>query len=121
MIFCGSWLKSEMQGKIPPDFRLGAFNLPIVDADKADPNAIFTGTGYYFVMKNSRHPEIGADFLRFMTSREMAGTFAQMRDITVAVEGVMEGRVSEDMHDLIDLTRRATTTYGTAPARVSRR
>ena len=115
MIFCGSWLKSEMQGKIPPDFRLGAFNLPIVDADKADPNAIFTGTGYYFVMKNSRHPEIGADFLRFMTSREMAGTFAQMRDITVAVEGVMEGRVSEDMHDLIDLTRRATTTYGTAP------
>ena len=45
MIFCGSWLKSEMQGKIPPDFRLGAFNLPIVDAGKADPNAIFTGTG----------------------------------------------------------------------------
>ena len=115
MIFCGSWLKSEMQGKIPPGFRLGAFNLPIVDAGKADPNAIFTGTGYYFVMKNSRHPEIGADFLRFMTSREMAGTFAQMRDITVAVEGVMEGRVSEDLHDLIDLTRRATTTYGAAP------
>ena len=66
-------------------------------------------------MKNSRHPEIGVDFLRFMTSRQMAGTFAQMRDITVAVEGVMEGRVSEDLYDLIDLTRRATTTYGAAP------
>ena len=115
MIFCGSWLKSEMHGKIPEGFRLGTFNLPIAEPSKADPNAIFTGSGYYFAMKNSAHPEIGVDFLRFMTSREMAGAFAEMRDITVAVKGVMEGRGTEDMHDLLEIARRATTTYGTAP------
>ena len=115
MIFCGSWLKSEMMGKIPDGFRLGAFNLPIVRAGKADPNAINTGAGYYFVLKESAHPKEGVEFLRFMTSRPMAGLFAEMRDIAVAVKGSMEGRTSEDLQDLVDLTKRATTAYGTAP------
>ena len=50
-----------------------------------------------------------------MTSREMAGTFAEMRDILVAVDGAMEGRTTEDMQDLVEMAQRATTSYGTAP------
>ena len=115
MVFCGSWLKSEMLGKIPDGFRLGAFNFPITEPTKADPNAINSGSGYFFVFKNSENPEIGVDFLRFMTSREMAGTFAEMRDILVAVDGAMEGRTTEDMQDLVEMAQRATTSYGTAP------
>ncbi len=37
MVFCGSWLKSEMLGKIPDGFRLGAFNFPRTEPTKADP------------------------------------------------------------------------------------
>ena len=115
MVFCGSWLKSEMLGKIPEGFRLGAFNLPMSEPTKADANALNSGSGYFFVLKNSQNPEIGVDFLRFMTSREMAGTFAEMRDMLVAVDGAMAGRTTADMQDLVDLAQRATTTYGTAP------
>ena len=115
MVFCGSWLKSEMMGKIPDGFRLGAFNLPVVEGGAGDPDAIYTGAGYYFVFKNSAHPELGVDFLRFMTSRTMAGTFAEMRDILVAVDGAMAGRTSEDLQDLVALAQQATTAYGTAP------
>ena len=50
-----------------------------------------------------------------MTSREMAGTFAEMRDVLVAVNGAMEGRTSEDLQDLVELAQQATTSYGTAP------
>ena len=115
MIFCGSWLKSEMLGKIPEGFRLGSFNLPVAEPSRASANAINTGAGYYFVFGDSRHPEAGVDFLRFMTSRAMAGRFAEMRDILVAVDGAMEGRLSEDLRDLVELAQRATTAYGTAP------
>ena len=115
MVFCGSWLKSEMMGKIPDGFRLGAFNLPVVEGGAGEPGAIYTGAGYYFVFKNSAHPELGVDFLRFMSSREMAGTFAEMRDVLVAVNGAMEGRTSEDLQDLVELAQQATTSYGTAP------
>ena len=115
MVFCGSWLKSEMLGKIPEGFRLGAFNFPAVEDGVGDPNAVYTGAGYYFVFRDSARPELGIDFLRFMTSREMAGTFAEMRDILVAVDGAMEGRTTADLEDLVEMARRATTTYGTAP------
>ena len=115
MLFCGSWLKSEMLGKIPDGFRLGEFNYPIVEAGRADPNAIQTGSGYYFVLKNSKHPQLGVEFLRFMTSRAMAGIFAGMRDIPVSVKGVMEGQLSEDMRELVLMTKRATTAFGAAP------
>ena len=115
MVFCGSWLKSEMMGKIPDGFRLGAFNLPMATPSKASSDAINTGSGYFFVFKKSANPQIGVDFLRFMTSRQMAGTFAEMRDILVAVDGAMEGRTTADMQDLVDLAQRATTTFGTAP------
>ena len=50
-----------------------------------------------------------------MTSREMAGTFAEMRDILVAINGAMEGRTSEDLQDLVELAQQASTAYGTAP------
>ena len=77
-----------MDGKIPDGFRLGPLTcLPFETKADASPDAIYTSSGYFFVLK-SAHPEVGVDFMRFMTSREMAGTFAQMRDVLVAVDGL---------------------------------
>lgn len=115
MIPCGSWLKSEMLGKIPDGFRLGAFNLPILPNGKGDPTAVYTSSSYYFVFKHAKHPREGVDFLRFMTSREQAGKFCRMRDIIAAVRGSAEGNVSEDMFDLLKIANAARTSYGTAP------
>jgi raffinose/stachyose/melibiose transport system permease protein len=115
MIFCGSWLKSEMLGKIPDGFRLGTFNLPVAPASRADPTAIYTGAGYYFVMKGSRHPREGVAFLRFMTSRRMAGLFCRMRDVPVAVRGVAEQNLSEDLQDLAAIVRDARVSFGLTP------
>ncbi len=115
MIPCGSWLKSEMLGKIPEGFRLGAFNFPIVPGGKGDPTAINTSSGYYFVFRDSKHPQEGIEFLRFMTSPEQAGIFCKQRDITVAVKGVNERFLSEDMQELAAIVKRARMAYGEAP------
>jgi ABC-type sugar transport system permease subunit/ABC-type glycerol-3-phosphate transport system substrate-binding protein len=112
MIFCGSWLKSEMKGKIPEGFRLRAFNLPIVPGGKGDPSAVYTFMGNFFVFKNSRHPEQAVDFLRFMSSRKMAGLFAQDRDLTVAIRGANRGNVTEDLNDAVAMIEAARTAYG---------
>ncbi len=115
MIFCGAWLKSEMLGKIPDGFRLGAFNFPAVKGGKGDPNAVSFGSGYYFVMKHSRHPELGVDFLRFMTSRKMAGAFSRQRDIPTAIKGTAEGNLSSDLAEMAAILKSAKTTFGQAP------
>jgi raffinose/stachyose/melibiose transport system permease protein len=115
MIPCGSWLKSEMKEKIPPGFRLGCFRYPYVPTGKADPTAIPVGSNYYFVFARSDHPEVAVDFYRFMTSREMAGLFAEMQDFPVAIEGANEGRLSDDLDDMLQILETTETVYGRPP------
>jgi ABC-type sugar transport system permease subunit/ABC-type glycerol-3-phosphate transport system substrate-binding protein len=115
MIPCGTWLKSEMIGKIPEGFRLGCFRIPYIPTGKADQTAIPVGTNYYFVFSGSAHPEVAVDFYRFMTSREMGGLFAQMRDFPVAIQGANEGHLTPDMDDLLDILNTTTTVYGRPP------
>ena len=115
MIFCGSWLKSEMLGKIPDGFRLGTFNLPIAMPALAPLNTIRAGSGYYFVMKDSPNTEDGIEFLRFMTSRHMSGLFCRQRDIPVAIRGVADENLSEDLQDLAAMIRSSESSYGATP------
>jgi raffinose/stachyose/melibiose transport system permease protein len=115
MIACGAWLKSEMLGKIPDGFELGAFNLPTVENDKADPTAVQVRVEPYFVMSKSKHPEVAVDFLRFQSCRQMSGAFARMQDLPSAVKGANEGNLSKDLDDLVKIVNTAKTTYGTIP------
>ncbi len=115
MVGCGSWLKSEMEGKIPDGFELGAFNLPTIKGGKGDPDAVAASGGYFFVMAHSRQPREAVEFLRFMTSREMAGEFARQRDMPVAIKGANEGNLSEDLADLEAILDRARSSYGAPP------
>ena len=104
MILCGSWLRSEMMGKIPDGFKLGCFNYPLPDAgSKADPNAIDVLGAYYFVMKHAKHPAEAADFLRFMTSHDQAAIFTRQRDIPTAIVNTADGNLSPDVSDLIPI------------------
>lgn len=86
MLFCGSWLYSEMRDNIPDEFELGAFQLPLPLAPTARPGAQYASSGYFFVFQSADHPELGAAFLRKLTSPEVAGRFAAERGIPVAVE-----------------------------------
>jgi raffinose/stachyose/melibiose transport system permease protein len=114
MIVCGSWLKSEMLGKIPEGFRLGGFNLPLPVNSKADPTALYAYPAFYFVMKKSPHVREAVDFLRFMTSREQAGNFCRERDIICAVKGSADGNVSEDLAELVEMINAARVNFGSA-------
>lgn len=112
MIPCGSWLKSEMKGKIPDDFELGCFQLPSVPNPVGSPDAVFAGSNYYFVMSKSNHPRIGVEFLRFMTSLRMAGEFARLTDIATAVKGASKGNLSSDMDELLAIIEKSDASYG---------
>ncbi len=112
MVVCGSWLKSEMLGKIPAGFRLGAFNLPLpAGGSRADPTAVQLWANYYFVFAGA--PAEALDFLRYLTSRERAARFAARQDFPVAIRGA-NGGLSADLGDVARLIAGATSTYGEA-------
>lgn len=115
MLMCGSWLFSEMRDNIPEGFELGAFPLPLPESAKADSSAGYDATdGYWFVFKNSANPKGGADFLRCLTSTEVAKRFAAERGMTMAIKGG-----NDDLHPMMeDVARqleRVKRTYGKLP------
>jgi raffinose/stachyose/melibiose transport system permease protein len=113
MIPCGAWLKSEMKATIPDGFEMGCFNLPIAANSKADPSAVQVYSEPFFIFSRAKNFETGIDFMRFMTSRKMAGLFAKMQDIPTAIRGANEGNLSADMNDLVKIVGQAKASYGT--------
>lgn len=114
MLMCGSWLFSEMQDNIPEDFRLGAFPLPLPELKVTEPHASYATSGYFFVMKSSRNPAGGVDFLRYLTSSDVAGRFAKERGITVAIQGGND-KLHPQMKDVSEQLQQTESTFGTAP------
>ena len=115
MIPCGSWLKSEMMGKIPDGFELGCFNIPYVSGTKYEKSAVRIAVEPFMFFTKSKHPEIAIDFIRFMTSREQAGKFARMQDIPTCIRGANEGNLSHDLDDVVALANNAKASYGSVP------
>lgn len=115
MLMCGSWLFSEMRDNIPQDFQLGAFPLPLPESPHADPHAGYdASSGYWFVFKNSGNPSGGVEFLRYLTSPEVAGRFAQERGITVAIKGG-NAELHPMMADVARQLQGVERTFGVSP------
>jgi ABC-type sugar transport system permease subunit/ABC-type glycerol-3-phosphate transport system substrate-binding protein len=116
MMANGSWLVSEMQGKIPDDFELGAFNLPVFADGIGDPNAIQVGSQYYFVFQ--RDPvttRLTIEFLRELTSLASARNFVHELDTPTAIRGIDPSNYSARMRDVAAIIAQSTTTYGDPP------
>lgn len=91
MLFCGSWLFSEMRDNIPDDFELGAFSLPLPESEWASASAQYASSGFFFVFSSSKNPQGGVDYLRLLTALPQASRFAVERGIPVAVKGANSG------------------------------
>ena len=115
MMANGSWLVSEMQGKIPEDFELGAFNFPVFADGLGESTAVQIGSGYYFLFAETPHPETTVDFFRFLTSRARAAAFAAAQDTPAAVRGIPPEVYSPGMRDVVRIIETSATAYGVPP------
>ena len=97
LVFCGLWLPNEMKEATPKEFEIDCFPVPAVEAGTrlrvwGDPNAVYGGGGaQFFVFAGARHPREGADFLKFMVSRERAKTYTAALGALSPVRGGTEG------------------------------
>lgn len=90
MTVSGSWMISEMQGKIPDDLEIGVMSFPVFPDGVSDPTTIQAGADNFFIF-DTGDPEriqLTVDFLRYLTSRERATAFVRRMDSPVAVRGV---------------------------------
>jgi raffinose/stachyose/melibiose transport system permease protein len=111
----GSWLVSEMQGKIPAGFELGAFALPVFSDGAGSPNALQVGSEYYFAFAKRPHVRETVDFLKFLTSRANAGAATRALDTPTAIRGVAASDYSPGMRDVAAIIARADAAFGDSP------
>lgn len=111
MVSTGSWLNSEMRGKIPEDFELGMFNFPLFGDSVAPASHVQTGAGYYYVFSESDHVEETVDFLRFLTSHQRAMAFAREYEGISAVEGIPHDLYSPNMQDAVAILGASTGSF----------
>ncbi len=113
MTVSGSWLVSEMQGKIPDGFELGVMNFPVFPDGVADPTTIQTGADCFFVFAtgDAERERQTVDFLRFLTSRARAEAFVRQQDAPVAVRGVPVAAFSPRMQETAAMISRAREAF----------
>ncbi|MDB6168870.1 MAG: transporter substrate-binding protein [Verrucomicrobia bacterium] len=116
MNLSGSWMVSEMKGRFPDDFELGAMRLPVFPDGKGDPTLLQVGTDYFFVFATGDRVRERAtvDFLRYLTSRERARAWVRTVDSPVAVRGVPPADFSERMRGTAALIATSTSAINTA-------
>src|SRR5690606_26153404 len=93
-------------------FNYGIFPMPLPVAPHADPEAVRVYTVHFFVMSQSAHPEVGIDFLRFMTSAEMAAAYVRRQQIPAAIHGVNRENLRPEMSDMVRMIEAAKSTFG---------
>lgn len=117
MTISASWFASEMRGKLPADFELGAANLPVFPDGITAPDTLQTQSAYYFLFAGGDRERERAtvDFFRFLTSRERARRFARMIDSPVALRAVGPADYSPLMRDTAALIAKAPASFDAAP------
>ncbi|MFA6962783.1 MAG: extracellular solute-binding protein [Opitutaceae bacterium] len=117
MTISASWFASEMKGKLPPDFELGAMNLPVFADGVTSPDTLQTQSAYYFLFASGDpvKEQATVDFFRFLTSRERARRFAQSVDSPVALRAVTPDDYSPLMRDTAALIAKAPGSFDAAP------
>ena len=111
MIPCGTWLGSEMKRQIEPGFSMEFFNPPVMRDGKGDPSTTGTWVETWIVPKESKHPDIAADFFKFMTSLDMAKRFVAEKDTLMCIIGSDEVRLGPDLVAPARLIRKAKATW----------
>lgn len=88
MILMGSWLQSEMSGKIPAGFQLGTFSFPTVPGASGDQTATFGSVQTYEVASHAKNPQAAVAWLKFLASKENQTSYVQDEGAISAYQGV---------------------------------
>jgi ABC-type sugar transport system permease subunit/ABC-type glycerol-3-phosphate transport system substrate-binding protein len=118
MTISATWLVSEMRGKFPEGFQLGAFNLPAFSDGIGPAGAVQARSAYFFMFAtgDAERERATVDFFRFMTSRERARAFAKQFDAPVALRAVRpEDYESPALRQIAEFVERAPAVVDAAP------
>jgi len=106
MVWCGTWFSSEMHDVIPKDFHYSCFGTPLVPGGKGDATLVEVQLEHAFVCAGSKHPELAAEFLKYICAPEVAASFVKGREALTGIPAANEG-APESLRPVVEILRKA--------------
>jgi len=113
MIPCGSWIQSEMKDLLPPGFEMTFTKTPVFKDGTGDPTALFVGADGkgWFLPAKGNHPDIAADFYRYLSSPEKAAQFIEAKGTMTAIKTKRDPKLLPHLTNTFNAFKNAKTTY----------
>ena len=110
MILMGSWLVGEMKASIPPDFRVGTFAFPKVPRGKGN-GVLFGSVNVLTVAKQSKRPDLGIQWLKYFSRKDVQKTRTKYLDYISPFKGVPAGATYQGIADALASGKAFATSY----------
>lgn len=110
MILMGSWLVGEMKASIPPDFQLGTFAFPQVPGGKGN-GVLFGAVNSMSIAKQSNRPDLGVQWLKYFSRKDVQKTRTKYLDYISAYKGVPAGKSYQGIADELAAGKAFATEY----------
>jgi len=107
MIPCGTWLYSEMKKQMPKGFVMDFILPPVVSGGKGDPTLVHAAPETWIVPAKAKHPELGAELYKYMTSLENAKKFVAEKHTLMSIIGSDAGELPPNLKSPARIMREA--------------
>jgi N-acetylglucosamine transport system substrate-binding protein len=113
MIPCGTWLHSEMRELLPPDFEMEFMLCPHFADGKGDASLVAAGPDSkgWCIPAKAKHPDVAADFFRYMTAPSVVKRFVEEKGTLVAFRDLGEINAPEHLLKPLECVTRASRTW----------
>lgn len=114
MIGCGTWLPSEMKNSTPDSVELRYTNIPTFEGGEGSPTTIQIDgdlSTAFIVPSQGDHPDLAADFLKFMTSKEMVKLVTQETNGYLSVKSASQWITADSVLSAVDDMAEADVKY----------
>lgn len=100
MLLMGSWLVGEMKESIPANFKLGTFAFPTVPKGKGN-GVLFGNVNLMTVAKQSKRPDLGVEWLRFFSRKDVQKARIKYLDYISPFRDVRPGPAYQGVADAL--------------------
>jgi N-acetylglucosamine transport system substrate-binding protein len=106
MVWCGTWLPSEMQNTMPPGFEYSCFATPAVTGGRGAPGVLTMDADHFFVCEKGKNRDLAVEFLKFMCRPEIAAVFVKEQQALTSLPRA-NAAIPANMQEVVKILDRA--------------
>lgn len=111
MVPCGTWLKAEMEGTMPPGSAMRFMLPPVVAGGKGDPTSVIIKIEPWMVPSKAKNPTAAIALYKELTSLTNAKKFVEEKGTLMAIKGSDQAKLIPELEEPARVIRESKNVY----------